>query len=99
MLLTSLLLLTLNSLVLLVSLLWLTYFLLVVFPSVLASLDVPVVSCAAFVPPDAVVLSSSLELLLWLESLLWCCAAHIGMGGVKIEKEPRQVDEYVYRIS
>jgi hypothetical protein len=27
------------------------------------------------------------------------CAAHIGMGGVKIEKEPRQVDEYVYRIS
>ncbi len=27
------------------------------------------------------------------------CAAHIGMGGVKIEKEPRQWDEYVYRIS
>jgi hypothetical protein len=28
-----------------------------------------------------------------------CCAAHIGMGGVKIKKEPRQRDEYVYRIS
>ncbi len=27
------------------------------------------------------------------------CAAHIGMGGVKIKKEPRQRDEYVYRIS
>ncbi len=27
------------------------------------------------------------------------CAAHIGMGGVKIKKEPRQWDEYVYRIS
>ncbi len=27
------------------------------------------------------------------------CAAHIGMGGVKIEKEPCQRDEYVYRIS
>jgi hypothetical protein len=27
------------------------------------------------------------------------CAAHIGMGGVKIKKEPRQQDEYVYRIS
>ncbi len=63
MLLTSLLLLTLNSLVLLVSLLWLTYFLLVVFPSVLAplllaSLVVPVVSCVAVVSPDAAVLSS-----------------------------------------
>ncbi len=30
----------------------------------------------------------------------WChCAAHIGMGGVKIKKEPCQRDEYVYRIS
>ncbi len=27
------------------------------------------------------------------------CAAHIGTGGVKIKKEPRQRDEYVYRIS
>ena len=27
------------------------------------------------------------------------CAAHIGMGGVKIKKEPCQRDEYVYRIS
>jgi hypothetical protein len=27
------------------------------------------------------------------------CAAHIGMGGVKIKKEPRQRDGYVYRIS
>jgi hypothetical protein len=26
------------------------------------------------------------------------CTAHIGMGGVKIKKEPRQRDEYVYRI-
>ena len=24
------------------------------------------------------------------------CAAHIGMGGEKIKKEPRQWDEYVY---
>jgi hypothetical protein len=28
-----------------------------------------------------------------------CCAAHIGMDGIRIEKEPRQRDEYVYRIS
>jgi hypothetical protein len=27
------------------------------------------------------------------------CAAHIGMDGMRIEKEPRQKDEYVYRIS
>ncbi len=27
------------------------------------------------------------------------CAAHIGMDGIRIEKEPRQGDEYVYRIS
>ncbi len=27
------------------------------------------------------------------------CAAHIGMDGIRIEKEPRQRDEYVYRIS
>jgi hypothetical protein len=27
------------------------------------------------------------------------CAAHIGMGGVKIKKEPCQRDEYVYKIS
>jgi hypothetical protein len=27
------------------------------------------------------------------------CAAHIGMDGIRIEKEPRQKDEYVYRIS
>ncbi len=31
--------------------------------------------------------------------LLCGCAAHIGTGGVKIKKEPRQRDEYVYRIS
>jgi hypothetical protein len=31
--------------------------------------------------------------------MLYICAAHIGMGGVKIKKEPRQRDEYVYRIS
>ncbi len=30
---------------------------------------------------------------------VYICAAHIGMGGVKIKKEPRQRDEYVYRIS
>ncbi len=29
----------------------------------------------------------------------YTCAAHIGMGGVKIKKEPRQRDEHVYRIS
>jgi hypothetical protein len=27
------------------------------------------------------------------------CAAHIGMGGMRIEKEPRQRDEYVHRTS
>ncbi len=27
------------------------------------------------------------------------CAAHIGMDGMSIEKEPRQKDEFVYRIS
>ncbi len=27
------------------------------------------------------------------------CAAHIGMVGMRIEKEPRQKDEYVYRTS
>jgi hypothetical protein len=27
------------------------------------------------------------------------CAAHIGMGGMRIEKEPRQWDKYVYRTS
>jgi hypothetical protein len=27
------------------------------------------------------------------------CAAHIGMDGMRIEKEPRQKDEYVYRTS
>ncbi len=27
------------------------------------------------------------------------CAAHIGMDGIRIEKEPRQRDEYVNRIS
>jgi len=27
------------------------------------------------------------------------CAAHIGMSGVKIKKEPCQRDEYVYRTS
>ncbi len=31
--------------------------------------------------------------------LLDTCAAHIGMDGIRIEKEPRQRDEYVYRIS
>jgi hypothetical protein len=37
---------------------------------------------------------------LWMyNNIVPTCAAHIGMGGVKIEKEPRQVDEYVYRIS
>ncbi len=30
---------------------------------------------------------------------LYTCAAHIGMDGMSIEKEPRQKDEYVYRIS
>ncbi len=33
------------------------------------------------------------------ESFVSDCAAHIGMDGVRIEKEPRQGDEYVYRIS
>ncbi len=33
------------------------------------------------------------------DSTYMYCAAHIGMGGVKIKKEPRQRDEYVYRIS
>ncbi len=32
-------------------------------------------------------------------SRLCTCAAHIGTGGVKIKKEPRQRDEYVYGIS
>jgi hypothetical protein len=27
------------------------------------------------------------------------CAAHIGMDGMRIEKEPRQKDEYVNRTS
>ncbi len=27
------------------------------------------------------------------------CAAHIGMDGIRIEKEPRQRDEYVNTIS
>ncbi len=33
------------------------------------------------------------------EEAVKTCAAHIGMGGVKIKKEPRQWDKYVYRIS
>jgi hypothetical protein len=34
-------------------------------------------------------------------AVLWIprCAAHIGMDGMRIEKEPRQKDEYVYRTS
>jgi hypothetical protein len=33
------------------------------------------------------------------EKVVETCAAHIGMDGLRIEKEPRQRDEYVYRIS
>jgi hypothetical protein len=33
------------------------------------------------------------------EETVYPCAAHIGMDGMRIEKEPRQRDEYVYRIS
>jgi hypothetical protein len=36
------------------------------------------------------------QILLKLHNL---CAAHIGMDGMRIEKEPRQKDEYVYRTS
>ncbi len=32
-------------------------------------------------------------------AILGRCAAHIGMDGMRIEKEPRQKDEYVYRTS
>jgi hypothetical protein len=43
--------------------------------------------------------TSKKETLQVIRRVLPTCAAHIGMGGVKIKKEPRQRDEYVYRIS
>ncbi len=35
----------------------------------------------------------------WVLKKEHMCAAHIGMDGIRIEKEPRPRDEYVYRIS